>query len=711
MNDLLRGESLESQWKMLSDPVIKSNMDAFVAGRGSGLYSTATRATDAAKRLGEAKARNFGDPILHSPRQEFIDNVLRPISGVVKDINPRIYKRLVDMEGRILNKTHEYHQLLHPFYKQIRTFKSTASAPDYRRFSSALLNGKAQDAKNIWLQYGMDAVAYDDMRFALGRLEKEMSLAGVKFNKIDDYFPRLVKDHDGLRRAMGLKEKDQGLDRFITQQRSKLGHLTPEQEIDLINKYMGGGVDKKTLKTIKSTKKRALQTIEDDILDFYYDPKESLEFHLREALSKIERNKFYGKPNIRETEEGLEDIAKSVGAMIKAEGVTGANVNRLKEVLLSRFTMGERMGRQTINSMRQLTGGVTLGNPVSAVRQFGDVPSVMKTQGITNTLVGLLTRRHPDLNADTAGYMLEMAQELDLRGAGAKARWLSHKLYKYGGFRSMDRFTKNTFMQAALRKTMSSVNTPKKKTAFVMKYADIYEPAELQKLIKDIEAGVISDGVKSHINAEIMRIQPISRSQMPKYYLDHPNLRMFWQFRTWGLNQMELFRQDIYRGLKSNVPSERRKAARDMVLWTAGIGTTNQAITEFQRWITGREGANTEELPSEIIWQTLGNFGLDRYAMSQAAEKGEADEYLQSLIPPSLTIPGTVGLQILQAINGEGTVPENMHDAIKETGFGRLIDFTLLGGAERYNEKLQQRRKEKIMEPVREAKKNAGLAR
>lgn len=302
------------------------------------------------------------------------------------------------------------------------------------------------------------------------------------------------------------------------------------------------------------------------------------------------------------------------------------------------------------------------------------------------------------------GYMLEMAQELDAKGLVPWVRFATDKMYKVGGFRAVDRYTKGTLLRASLKNMQSIAKSEKKTIKFIKKYADIYEPDELQQLIKDIKlsklpkdpnnpaAGAISDLMKSHLNAEFMRIQPISRSQMPKLYLDMPNGRMFWQFRTWSLNQIELIRTDIWRQLKSGSASERIEGSAKALLFVGGIGVTNAGITEAQKLLSFRDRQSLDQLGDDVIWQMMGNFGLDRYGIEKWAESQDPTDYLKSFAPPALTIPAKLMSELLDSVmNDEPAYPEDVRDVLKASGgIGRILDFWLLGGAEEYNEKQKE---------------------
>lgn len=661
-------------------------------------HRPATDQLDAMVKLADNEAAKYGDAVMGAHNPRFFDSMLRPIAAVVKDVSPRLYKRLVDMEGNVLRKTHEYHETFGHFFKSARTLAKKATPADSRAFAKALYNNKDDAARAIWRKYGMDMEHYNAMRRGMEKLEGEMKAAGAVPNTIEWYFPRIMKDYDGFLAATHQDPDLKGLAKVLEKARkdaAKRGEvLTEAKKAQIINRYMEPVKRKSNKKTVRSEKRRSVKAVNDKILEYYHDPVTSLEFHLREAVSKVERAAFFGKA--LRSENGVDDLGKSIGELMVQEGIMGKQAELLQRVLNARFGKGEQAGKAWLSALRQGTGGVTLGNPISAIRQLGDIPTVMRMQGVTNTLVSMFRKAGHDIDAETLGYMHEMAQELDTMGTGsAKVRAAAKWLYDKGQFRRVDHYSKNVLIKAAVRKAMQSQKNPKQQMNFIKKYGGQYDKEDLVQLMRDLKEGNMTDLVKSHINAEVMRVQPVSRSQMPALYLEHPNMRLMYQFRTWGLNQMELMRTEVLRGMfgPGRTKSERMQAAGAGLLWLAGIGTTNTAITQLQRFLTDRETMNMDEIPTEAIWQTIGNFGLgDKYTASQFSQSGDVEDLLRSFIPPSLTIPGNmVSKPIAAAAKGEAP-PDVAREMLKQSGIGRMVDWWFMGGAEEYNQKLQKRR-------------------
>ena len=694
MKEQLRREQYGSHKEFLKHQKIPLPGVKVPAVRKAEKWTIAKDPQEAAQMLGNAKGLNYGDPILQGRGMEQVDNFLRPIIGSIKDISERVGRRVLDMEGNILRKSHYYHEGTKPFHRGIKRIKKNLSKQDAEEFDLALLNNRREDARRIWALAGGERKIFDTAMKRIDEMTDELIASGGKVERLPGYFPRHVKDHKGLEKFVESRPKLQGLRNALSKARKRVNNraLTDKEVSEVTNDWLMG-IKRGKKKNITSMKKRRIREVNAELKQFYHDPATSLEFHMREIVSKTERNKLFGKGGAKMNKDGVEDLDTSIGDMIAAEGITGDAAVKLKSLLTSRFTGGEEAGTSFLGAMRSATGGLTLGNPVSAVRQLGDIPSLMAQEGPINVAIGLFTRNHPDLNPDIAGYMLEMAQELDVKGIGPLFRKASDALYTYGQFKRMDRYTKGTFMRAALRNAQKSMDSPKKRQKFIRENANVYMPDELTQLMDDLTNRRMTDLVKAHVNARIMNIQPISRSHMPKVYLDNPNGRIWYQFRTWGLNQIEFVRRGILRDMRTGDKAKRMKAAGAMTLLLAATGGMNHGITQLQRAMTFRIMDDPQDMPDDMLWAALGNFGLfDRYGIEKALEQEDPEKWIASYTPPAISIMFGMAAKIVAAFTNDEPLDEGMKEIMKSWGLGRVLNFWLGDGAREYNEKELKKR-------------------
>lgn len=675
-------------------------------------WSSALGGDDALARLAANRFIQLSDPAT-AVGTGGINKAIRPIASVMREIAPKVYRAMIGMEGQVLRKTHNYHAETIPFIKAYRKLKRT-NRQDAKRFGLALYNKDFTTARNILaISQGREGVATLDKTIdSLSRLGKEMKKNGIEFDGIDHYFPRLIKDIEGLKLHLRSKKQRTGFARTKAAAAKRLKRpLTENEEIKLLNRYMSTSFSS-TKKLTGSTRKRRVVKVDEDMVKFYDDPITSLDLHIRDAVSAIERSKFFGE-NMKRTKDGLELVDNSIGALVKKMGIGEDVTNQVTSLLRSRFTKGEQSGHGAWATLRQGIGGLTLGNPYSAVRQLGDIPVSLWYNGLINGLksipkatlttmksqMGIETKG--GINADAFGYMVEMAQELSTGGVGSNfVKRAAANLYVYGGFKAVDRLGKNILLESSLRKAQNMAKSRAGKRKFVDRYGTSYTADDMQRLLKDLDDGTLSEIVKQHIGAELMRVQPVSRSNMPQMYLDHPNGRIFWQFRTWGLNQIELARTTAFKDMFSKDPRKVAKGASSFALLYAYVGATGMGITELQRWAIGKDPLTEKPadfFTDEMFWQVMGNFTMDRYGLEQLAEKTDAADIIAGFTPPSITIPASIAVHL--AASASAGVTGDMEGAktqgwkvARETGIGRIIYNQFGGGAEESNEKLKKER-------------------
>jgi len=664
------------------------------------------------KRLGNTGGMAATNPGLY-------EKFIRPIDVRIREKSPAVFGRIMKLEQNTMTGIHKYHKETVPFRKAWRKMgHRIGGKKDRRQLGLAMMNGDFKRARAIMQaslgQKGVDA--FDRMINGLTALGTEAKGAGIKFDTIDNYFPRSPRDLKGLLDYIGSnKPEGNKIIAALNKAAKSKGvkdytQLSEAERSKIINRMIEAR--QKSRKSIKSTKERTIDVINEEMLKFYDDPITSIDLHIRDMTAGIERRKFFGK-NLSVTKEGLEQIDESVGAMLDQMGYKKGSPVRgeLIGMLTNRFGPGEQGSDRALQTLRQFTAGITLGNPVSAALNLADVGITGLTKGLINTMRGIpkatvetfkgtVGIESKDLNADTAGWMMEMAQEISTGGRlNSGLRRFADGLIRYGGFKLVDRFGKNITLQASLNKARGQLKTKEGTKRFMEEWGQVYDPQELQALMLDLKNKNMSDIVKAHIFSEVAEIQPITRSQMPEKYLENPNGRMFYQFKTWGLRQLEVSRQRVVENMKSPDIRDKMTGAKQAVLLFTYVGAAGVGAKEIQNWMRGRDSkiTNAEELGDEMFWAMMSNILADRYSIGKFLDEGDAKGMVTNyMTPPGLVIPGEIGIDAARGVFTDD--PDRGRDFAKSAGgFGRFIDNLFLGGAEEYNEKLRKEREAKVL--------------
>lgn len=635
----------------------------------------------------------------------------RPIDTRLREVFPQGYGKLMGMETESFRKMHEYHRQTIPFRDMFRKFNKK----DRKILGRQLYNKDFKTASaSIEARFGREGVEkFDKMVTALTELGKEAQASGIKFDFIDHYFPRIIKDIDGLKEYIGSHPELGSYAKALAKaQKAREGGtpLSGYEEIKILNRMLedrGGRV----AKSVGSAKQRRIETITEEMLQFYDDPITSIDLHIKDVTAAIARRKFFGKA-MKESDDGLEILDDSIGALLADSGIEPGSrqADEIASILKSRFGKGEDGGNKKLSTIRSGISGLVLGNPVSGALQLTDVGVTSWVKGLGNTLRGLprasletlkgtLGVESSKMNADTMGWMMEMAQELDTTAAfGSNIRKLSDGLMRYGGFKAFDRFGKNVTIQASLRKATNQLKSNKGTKKFLDEWASVYDGEELTTLMADLKAGRVTDIVKQHIFSEVTETQPISRSQMPQSYLDIPNGRIWYQFKTWGLKQLEVARNRVLKNLFSLSPKKQARGAKEAALMFTYIGSAGVGVKEAQSWMLGRDSviSNADELTDEAFWAVMGNMLFSRYGIQNLTERGDWKGMVTNYTaPPALIIPGEIAINAGLGIMGDDEATKKLMARVPTVG--KFIDNWFLGGAEEFNEKLRTKRTEKVL--------------
>lgn len=233
------------------------------------------------------------------------DQWLGVLDTRVRNISVAIWGRLRFMEMNLLKRTHEATMPIEEL--------ASSGLPDTSHMWGFLQGQEWSYARGVAQSKGnMAAVAaIDRMQQTLTSIKDDLVKSGVikKSEVIENYFPRYIKDLEGLRAAMGKKELGI-IDKSIAKATKKKGRkLTIWEEYDAINKVFRQRPQGNRGTVLN--KKRKFITIPPKYKEFYFTPEESIRLYVRDAVDEIETRSFFGitaKPTY--AKQGIINAAK-----------------------------------------------------------------------------------------------------------------------------------------------------------------------------------------------------------------------------------------------------------------------------------------------------------------------------------------------------------------------------------------------------------------
>jgi hypothetical protein len=394
----------------------------------------------------------------------------------------------------------------------------------------------------------------------------------------------------------------------------------------------------------------------------------------RRALAAGGNKKKIGRYEQR-VNSGQEAFNK-VRSATRLEGADQATALKAADTMMSLVNMGSRGPSNLIANIRKAAYMGTIGNPYSAVLNLGDTFNSMVNFGGENTvdaIVDMFKRRGLAVTVDDIGIGKQATGEFvkeGTRGATRRFNQLSDEVFKYSGFQGADRFGKNVALRAALKEGQQLASKGKLKSEWGHAFTD----QELARLQRDLLSGKKTDIVTEFAAANLAKLQPSDMAQLPKWYLDHPNWRVLYMLRTFGLKQLEQIERLVIEKYKQG---DKKEAFKNALAYTLIVGGGNAALNEGRQVLKGKEPSLegvgmkfADHMLGALTVNTLGTYQLTGLA------GGNTDRGVSSVAPAPISMLFAPMSDVLKG--GSGGF-DNMEDFLEDSEtlgwlpWGRLV--------------------------------------
>lgn len=581
-----------------------------------------------------------------------IEDVITPISDRISRISPKVAHGLRKMEMRTHVQQHLWFDEVKPWISQSRKMskadrlavKKAVMSQDPAGWGEAYKIMRGYEKEGGKFKGMVDN--FDKVRTVLKEVGMRYKQNGFDLDLREHYFPRVANDPSAIKKLPYSFVQD-----ALDKARKAKGEKLTDREIqrvfeDLITfKPKPGG----KVKTSGSLRERSVndQYLE-TLLPHYADPEGALHSYLRMASIDINRSQFMknlgykGKFRVEGTDIG-DQLGTVIDKEVKRIGLGMEKRDELIELLQSRMTTGEQAPNSFWRGFKNLGYTTTLGNPVAAMTQTGDQAFALFKAGIRDATKAALSpkiMKKLDLG-------LEEAMEEIYSHPSALKRTLDFSL-RWGGFNGMDKLGKETILNGALRKYMRMLKTEKGQRKFVAKWGR-YFGNETSSLMSDIKkfgqpyttkvtkgknagktierVGEMSDNMRLMLWHELSDVQPISLAEMPKFYLDHPNLRVLYMLKTFTIKQVDFMRREIFRKFNEGKYGE---ASKNLAAFTTFWMMMNGTADGLKSVLTGDEFDINDNMVENLMQLTV----WSRYSNEQALKEGYGQAVINFVAPP-----------------------------------------------------------------------------
>jgi hypothetical protein len=632
------------------------------------------------------------------------------MSTMLKGISPATLRRVRDFEWQ--NMVHKYESL-----KLIdKTVDGLLKLP--RNVRDAVDIALFNNERGVALKLVPPALVAE-MRKAFDFLDKEgatmLHMGLVK--KLDpEYWPRVVKDLDGLfaqlEKVAGKKAKDfleERLRDASGKKAKKTGDALNDMEMSaIINEHLQAAINRPDQPgQAGMLKKRTIKEVRQDILPFYETAADSIAIYAKSAAKEIERAKFFGKDLVKAKESNAVLLDASIGRVVKAERdagrLTDKQLNRLEMILKARFGPGERSGNALSRTYRNIVQALLLGNPYSAMVQFGDLAVSATVHGYKSTIVGIVKAlsRSPDRwGLDEMGLADHILNDFDtgthrpFRVGSyeiSTAKFLQRTL-KFSGFSLVDSFSKLVNMNAAANRFSSLARTQKGRAEITRMY-ERYFGADLPQLIRDLQAGKKSRLVGELIFGELSDVQPLTMLDKPVAYAQVPSARPYLTMKGFMVKQIGLVWErgvrEIFKGDRASI----FRGASFLTRYAILMGLSGAALKYITQWV--QTGQPPQEMPgiADISENVFKTFGWSTFAIEELKKDNPTLAAGMVAIPPWKLFDDIYKLPRELRKLDEGDPTANPRGVSYFPVVGKDIYLRALGGNERRGENEERRKR------------------
>ena len=564
-----------------------------------------------------------------------LDKYLGSVETRIRLISPKIADALSKMEFRVHAQAGRWLTQSEKSFKALDDAKLTSEQT--MTFNIKLNNSRGQ------------AISYLD---TIGKREaaNEFRALGSTLDDIGEYL-KSVGLGSGLRAGYFPRQIDD-ISQFenITEVTSYLEHLAKVKKIDLtdyekqniLTDLMNDAVSRSSDQRFGRASKNLLRRhrkVTRDTIAAYADPRQAMNNYAEDIARQVERRKFFEGQNVNVSKLGPqgENIDSIAFTLAKGLGhtITSKQADEIAMLIRGRFGPGEQASSRGVQNFKNFTYAGLLGNPIAAITQLGDVALSAQRNGIRNTVSAVVDQI-------ARKGKLDKGRDLGLRDAAADfaskvaSRDILEWSLKYGGFKTMDKFGKNVFINAAMKR-----NAQMGKTEFIQKWQGRYDPnggtRATEKLYNDVqnfEKTGLTDANREDIGLmawnELSGVQPIGVSALPQAFLENPNGRMAYMLQTFTLKLFDVMRKDI---LQEAAAGNHMMAAKNAAKLTGLFVTLNAGTDAAKNFLTGKSATVPELLVNNFIKMS----GANKFMFETAGRQG-AGAALSSIVMPPMAM-------------------------------------------------------------------------
>jgi len=627
---------------------------------------------DASQRMREE--RKWWDGKLRSK----LSKSLTPIITKLRRINPQFALLFQRLENTIRERSLKYKKQSQPFFNKLNSLNSKDFNELKRLLFFSPTPAEANLPKNKATIQRRDALLHKhgllnmyrlDVQPILEEIYSEYVALGMPIGYLEDYFPRVVKDLEGLIKSYGYETKRTfgNLVREENARRKEEGQ--PEMESSERARFFQDFLQNKSnfgpkgVRPPGNVKVREIQTIEPSRLKFYEDPSIAFGNYTTNMVSAIEAYQVLGSTN----QAGNKGKTGKLGELTERLFQQGLIDEQDASELKSAAELATVQAGQELVPLRELGAATyvfTLIDVGTVLIQFLDLAKVLVLRGPTATAKGVYRtvtgNRVYDIEEDFSIVKKQIMAEFDQESGTQKL--LNLGLRYVVPFQLMDVFAKHATVEATLIDFLKKANAKVGSKPYRQLMTELtirMGPDAAFKAVQGMRRDTFDKNipeVKEAVMMELFDRQPLTYLQIPETHRRNPNSRLLYKLKTFMLLDINFNRELALNDLMGpdKTVKQRYKGLKMLVAMMAAltaIGVPKDLLLDFIR------GKDTY-LSDHVINNMLQVFGLSRYGIGTIFEDGPVDAIVDRFKPAAYSILDGGENDLLAWVKGDREISE-----------------------------------------------------
>lgn len=571
----------------------------------------------------------------------------QPIASRLAHFNPRLGARLRKMELTI-------HQRIAADLRTVGAYIDGAKRvndADGAMLDLALRNGDRETINAINAKYGLTA-QYDAAVAMFESVRARMIETGLNVGKIENYWPRLVTDLDGLIQHYYGTPEQGVIDLALKQATEKAGHpLDPDEREAVVNSALRGyrpQMDKRP----GFTKERPTDVVSVDASRFYAPFSDAALSYVSRMNEAIEQRRFFGQhaPSSEATIDGItakSELDKSIGALVDEMVADGSlspeGQMNVRKALEARFTYQATTG--IIATLRNLGHLSTLSQFTSTITQLGDWQFALFEGGFLNTLAGTIEAVTGKSKVKLKDLGIDRVAE-EFRNKGGRLSRAVDVMFKAIGFDYVVRTGQQSLVNSALRRMQKEAQLGKLGERTKARMDTLFtDSADWSQTMLDLQAGAKTENTVLLAWTVLSDWNPTSLSEYPEGYLRHPNGRIFYALKSFDMKRLDAYRREGFAMIANGNAAQKRAGFRNLMLLSGLFMAAGVGVDWLKDWLIGRR-TDLQDETWRNVWKL---FGLNKYSFTR--DFGKDDPLAEKIAKVAASAPGNLAEWLLPPLS------------------------------------------------------------